>query len=81
MDYQNFVEFAPIVLIIVGFLIQHRLVVTPEQLERTHREILSEVELRYAKQDSVCDLKDQISDINVKITKIYELVVQALHHE
>ena len=81
MDYQNFIEYAPIVLVVLGFLLQQRLVVTPEQLERTHREILCEIELRYAKQDTVSGLREQICDINEKITKIYELVVQALHHE
>ena len=62
----------------IGFLVQQRLVVTPEQLERTHREILNEVDVRYAKLDTVSDLREQVYDINDKITKLYELVVKAL---
>lgn len=80
MTLENFVDFAPIIVVVVAFLVQQRLVVTPEQLERTHREILSEIELRYAKQDTVSDLREQIYDINDKITKLYELVVKALRH-
>lgn len=80
MTLENFVDFAPIIVVVVAFLVQQRLVVTPEQLERTHREILSEIELRYAKQDTVFDLREQIYDINDKITKLYELVVKALRH-
>ena len=80
MALENFIDYAPIILVVVAFLVQQRLVVTPEQLERTHREILSEIELRYAKQDTVCDLREQIYDINDKITKLYELVVKALRH-
>ncbi len=78
MTLENFVDFAPIIVVVIAFLVQQRLVVTPEQLERTHREILSEIELRYAKQDTVFDLREQIYDINDKITKLYELVVKAL---
>ena len=80
MNLDNFIDFAPIILVVIAFLIQQRLVVTPEQLERTHREILCEVDLRYAKLDTVFDLREQVYDINDKITKLYELVVKALRH-
>lgn len=78
MTLDTLIEYTPVILVLLGFLVQQRLVVTPEALEKTHREILCEIELRYAKLDSVGDLRDQIYDINDKITKIYELVVKAL---
>lgn len=81
MNLENFIDFAPIILVVIAFLIQQRLVVTPEQLERTHREILCEVDLRYAKLDTVFDLREQVYDINDKITKLYELVVKALRRK
>ena len=81
MDFENLIDFAPIIVVVVGFLIQQRLVVTPEQLERTHREILCEVDVRYAKLDTVSDLREQVYDINDKITKLYELVVKALRRK
>ena len=81
MNLDNFIDFAPIILVVIAFLIQQRLVVTPEQLERTHREILCEVDLRYAKLDTVFDLREQVYDINDKITKLYELVVKALRRK
>lgn len=81
MTFENLIDFAPVIVVVLGFLLQQRLVVTPEQLERTHREILSEVELRYAKLDTVSDLREQIYDINDKITKLYELVVKALRRK
>ena len=81
MNFDNFIDFAPIILVVIAFLIQQRLVVTPEQLERTHREILCEVDLRYAKLDTVFDLREQVYDINDKITKLYELVVKALRRK
>lgn len=81
MPIENLADYAPVIVVIIGFLIQQRLVVTPEQLERTHREILCEIELRYAKLDTVSDLREQVYDINVKITKLYELVVKALRNK
>lgn len=79
MNFDNIIEYAPIILVVIGFLLQQRLIVTPELLEKTHREILYEIELRYAKLDTVSDLREQISDINIKITKIYELIVNSFH--
>lgn len=40
------------------YLIQQRIVVTPEQLEKKHREILDDVENKFATLNSVKDLKE-----------------------
>ena len=74
----KFIEYAPILIVVVSFLIQQRFFVTPEQLERKHRHILAETDSRYAKFDAVTDLREQVFDIDEKITKLYEAVLQAL---
>ena len=74
---ENFLEYAPIIIVVFSFLFQHRLFVTPEQLERKHRHILAETDARYAKFDALADLKAQVFDIDEKITKLYEAVLQA----
>lgn len=58
------------------YLIQQRIVVTPEQLERKHREILGEVEERFASLSSVKDLKEQVIDMKEKIDRIYEIIIK-----
>lgn len=80
MNSELLIQYAPIILIVTLFLLQHHIVVTPDLLEKTHREILCEIELKYAKLESVADLRDHICDINDKITKIYELVVKAMNN-
>lgn len=75
---EKFVEYSPIIVIVVFYLLQHRLVVTPEQLERKHRHILAETDARYAKFDAVADLREQVGDMNEKITKLYQAVVEVL---
>ena len=48
---------------------------TPEQLERKHREILEDAENKFATLNSVKDLKEQFSDMKEKIDRIYECII------
>lgn len=68
-------HYSPIIIAVVVFLIQQRIVVTPEQLERKHREILEDAEDRFATLNSVKDLKEQFSDMKEKIDKIYDYII------
>lgn len=71
----NLLHYSPIIVAIVVFLIQQRIVVTPEQLEKKHREILNDAENRFATLNSVKDLKEQFSDMKEKIDKIYDCII------
>lgn len=68
-------HYSPIIVAVVIFLIQQRIVVTPEQLERKHREILKDAEDRFATLSSVRDLKEQFTEMKEKIDKIYDCVI------
>ena len=69
---EAFLYYSPIIIVIVMFLIQQRIVVTPEELERKHREIISDIETRFVTRNSYDDLKSQFSEIKEKIDKIYD---------
>lgn len=71
----NLLHYSPVIIAIVVFLIQQRIVVTPEQLERKHREILEDAENRFATLSSVRDLKEQFTDMKEKIDKIYDCII------
>lgn len=71
----NFIQYSPIIVAVVMYLIQLRIVVTPEQLEKKHREILDEVQSKFASLNSVVDLKEQVSDMKEKIDRIYECII------
>lgn len=43
----NFVEFAPILIVVLMFIWQHKIFVTPDELEKKHREILDNIEEKY----------------------------------
>lgn len=42
--YQEIIEYAPIVIVLLMFFWQNNVFVRPEQLERKHREILDDIE-------------------------------------
>ena len=72
---ENLLHYSPIIVAVMVFLIQQRIVVTPEQLERKHREILKDVEDKFVTIHSFKDLKDQFSDMKEKIDKIYDCII------
>lgn len=73
---EKFLEYAPIIVVILLFLIQNRMVVTPEQLEKKHREILDDVSKKYATQSIVNELRSQIHEMVDKIDKIYNILLE-----
>ena len=72
---ENLITYAPIIVVVLAFLIQEKIFVTPEQLERKHREIIKDVEKRFVTIDSCEDLKGQISEMKDKIDKIYDCLI------
>ena len=71
----NILHYSPIIIAVMIFLIQQRIIVTPEQLERKHREILNDAEEKFATLSSVRDLKEQFSEMKEKIDKIYDCII------
>lgn len=55
-DIQTIINYAPVIIVVIAFIIQQRLVVTPEQLERRHREILKTIDDNKVKCESHCAL-------------------------
>lgn len=72
---EQFMYYAPIIVVVLIFLIQERIVVTPEQLEKKHREIIKDVEKRFATLNSFEDLKGQFFEMKDKIDKIYDCLI------
>jgi len=72
---ENFIEYSPIIIVVLIFFIQQKIFVTPEQLEKKHREIIEEMEGKFVSIISFKDLKDQFSEVKDKIDKIYDLLI------
>ena len=75
MDKEIFYKYAPVFLMCIALIFQYNLFVTPEKLEQTHREILSEVSQVYITKTEFGILKEQLSAITKKIDKIYDTLI------
>lgn len=72
---ENILDYSPILVAVMIFLIQQRIIVTPEQLEKTHRQILEEIEEKFVSIHSFNDLKDHFGEMKEKIDKIYDFII------
>ena len=59
----------------IALILQYNLFVTSEKLEQTHREILTEVSQVYITKSEFGNMKEQIIDINKKLDKIYDTLI------
>lgn len=75
MDKDMLYKYAPTFLLGVAIIFQYNLFVTPEKLEHTHREILSEISQIYITKSEFGNVKEQLADINKKIDKIYDTLI------
>ena len=75
MDEEYIYKYAPALIVCIAILFQYNLFVTPERLEQTHREILSEVSQVYITKSEFGNMKEQIMDINKKVDKIYDTLI------
>ena len=75
MDKNFFHKYAPIFMVVIALLFQYNLFVTPAELEQTHREILSEISQAYITKSEFSNVKEQLADINKKIDKIYDKLI------
>ena len=72
---EKIIEYSPIIIVVLMFFIQQRIFVTPEKLEKKHREIIEEIEEKFVTINSFVDLKDQFSEVKEKIDKMYDLLI------
>ena len=72
---EKFLYYAPIIVVVLIFSRNERIVVTPEQLEKKHREILKDIEKRFTSINSFDGLKSQFTDMKEKIDKIYDCLI------
>ena len=72
---EKIIEYSPIIIVVLMFFVQQKIFVTPEQLEKKHREIIEEIEEKFVTIHRFVDLKDQFSEVKDKIDKMYDLLI------
>ena len=76
MDRELLYKYAPLIVLGLAVIFQYNLFVTPQMLEHTHREILSEVAKVYITKSEFGIVKEQLTDINKKVDKIYDTLIK-----
>ncbi len=75
MDKDFIQKYAPALVVGIALIFQYNLFVTPEKLEHTHREILSEISQIYITKSEFGSFKEQLANINKKVDKIYDTLI------
>lgn len=68
-------KYLPIGLVGIALIFQYNLFVTPEKLEVKHREILNDISKTYTTKEQYNDLKNQLNAMQIKIDKIYDVII------
>lgn len=79
VDISTLEHYAPVLIVVLWFIYQQHCFVTPEQLEKTHRLILEEVEKKYTTKVDSENLKESITDIKTKIDRIYDKLIGGIN--
>lgn len=72
MDKDTFIKYAPWIVVVFAFFVTYNIFVTPQQLERTHREILNEVNDKYVTRNENAQMQAQLNTMAMQISKIYD---------
>ena len=72
-----------IIALVILFLVQNKIFVTPAQLEQKHREIINEADAKItnglntkASKDDIASVRCELSEIKVKIDSIYKFLLE-----
>lgn len=80
----KFIEYAPIIVVIIAFLAQYKIFVTPQKLNETLDTLKIEIENKYVKKETndliIENLQKGINEIKEKINQIYNHIFQLPHH-
>ena len=83
------VEYAPIIIVALGFIWQNNIFVKPEQLEKKHREILKEIEKefgnKYVELNAYKEFQNhvlrELEDANRGINEVKEILINRGKYE
>ncbi len=70
MDKETFLKYAPLIVVVFAFLVQYNIFVQPEDLEQTHREILTEIDNKYATKEQATVLQNQYDKLSEKLDRV-----------
>lgn len=78
---EHFIEYAPVILMVVAFVVQYKIFVTPSQLQDVIDEKLDKYLLKEVYQNSHNRLCEQMDKFDTKLEDLKNLLIQALQEK
>jgi septation ring formation regulator EzrA len=76
----KFIEYAPIIIVILGFFSAYKIFVTPVQMEKELSEFEHRLEKKFVLKEThnlaIAEIKSDIEEIKDKINRIYDKLMQ-----
>lgn len=72
---ETIIEYSVLTVVVVVVLRWFKLIITPEQLEIKHREILEEVESKFVTWQTFKEFKEHLLDLKDEVHKMYEVLL------
>ena len=76
----KFVEYAPIIIVVIGFIISYKVFVTPVDMEKAFNIFEHQMENKFVLKEThniaISEIKSDIQAINEKLDKIYDILIK-----
>ena len=77
----KFVEYAPIIIVVIGFIISYNVFVTPAQMQKAFIDFERFLDTKYVTKENhdiaINEMKADIEEIKEKLDKIYDMLIKA----
>ncbi len=75
----KFIEYAPVIIVVVGFLLAYKVFVTPQQLDKELKTFEKELDKKFVHKEvhdlAISEIKEDIAEIKEKIDKMYDKIM------
>lgn len=72
---ETIIEYSVLTIVVIVVLRYFNLIVTPERLEKKHREILKEVEVKFVTWQTFNEFKNQFKLVQDEVHALYEHII------
>lgn len=72
---ETILEYSVLTIVVIVVLRYFNLIVTPERLEKKHREILKEVEVKFVTWQTFNEFKNQLKLLQDEVHAVYEHII------
>lgn len=76
----KFIEYAPVIIVVMGFFIAYKVFVTPQQLNDEIKSFEKELDKKFVHKEAhdiiIAEMKDDITEIKTKIDMIYNKIME-----